>query len=212
MKKKAFLLIVFSILFFFVFSFWANYKIEKTSEAFIFDNVSELPEIETGLLLGTSKVLANGTPNQYFQNRIHAAIELFEAKKIKYIIISGDNSREEYNEPLDMKNELLLNGIPDSVIYLDYAGFRTFDSVIRSKKIFGQHKIISISQKFHNQRSVFIARKNDIEAYGYNAKDVDASIGFKTNLREFFARTKVFFDQLINREPKFLGEKVILGK
>jgi SanA protein len=163
-------------------------------------------------LLGTSKTLKNGTLNQYFQNRIHATLELFKAEKIKYVIISGDNSRKEYNEPLDMKMELLLNGIPDSVIYLDYGGFRTFDSVIRAKKIFGQHKIVSISQKFHNERAVFIARKNNMEAYGFNAKEVNSYMGLKTNVREFFARTKVFLDILINREPKFLGEKIVIEK
>jgi SanA protein len=212
MKKKFYTLIVCTILSFFIFSFWANYKIENSSETFIFDKVSDLPAIETGLLLGTSKTLKNGTPNQYFQNRIHATLELFRAGKIKYIIISGDNSSKEYNEPLDMKMELLLNGIPDSVIYLDYGGFRTFDSVIRAKKIFGQHKIVSISQKFHNERAVFIARKNDMEAYGFNAKDVNAYMGLKTNVREFFARTKVFLDILINRGPKFLGEKIVIEK
>jgi SanA protein len=212
MKKKLYFLIVFAMISFFIFSFWANYTIEKTSETFIFDKVNDLPLIDAGLLLGTSKTLKNGTPNQYFQNRISATLELFRAGKIKYIIISGDNSSKEYNEPLDMKNELLINGIPDSIIYLDYAGFRTFDSVIRAKKIFGQHKLISISQKIHNERAVFIARKNDMEAYGYNAKDVNAYMGLKTNVREFFARTKVFLDILIHREPKFLGDKIVIGK
>ncbi|MBN8702555.1 MAG: YdcF family protein [Bacteroidetes bacterium] len=212
MKIRIYLLIFSSLLIILLFTFWANYKIVKTSEPFIFENINDLPTIETGLLLGTSKYLNNGNVNQYFKNRIKATIELYKAGKIKYIIISGDNSRKDYNEPLDMKNELVNSGIPDSAIYLDYAGFRTFDSVIRAKKIFGQNKLISISQKFHNERTVFIARKNEIEAYGYNAKDVNAYMGFKTNLREFFARTKVFLDILINREPKFLGEKIQIGK
>ena len=110
-----------------------------------------------------------------------------------------------------MKNALLNGGVPDSVIYLDYAGFRTFDSVIRSKEIFGQTKITVISQKFHNERAVFIARNNGIEAYGYNAKDLSGRYAKGTNRREFFAKAKVFLDMLIDRKPKFLGEKIQIG-
>lgn len=194
-----------------LFTWWANYKIANTAKPFVFDNVNDVPPVKTGLLLGTSKQLPNGYINLYFKYRIEAAVELFKAGKIKYLIISGDNSKENYNEPLDMKNELISNGVPDSVIYLDYAGFRTFDSVIRAKKIFGQTKIIAISQKFHNERTVFIALQNGMVAYGYNSHDVSKSAGFKTNLREFFARAKVFMDMLIDREPKFLGEKIQIG-
>jgi SanA protein len=154
--------------------------------------------------------LKSGKPNAYFFNRIEATIALFKNHKISYVIISGDNSRKDYNEPLDMKNELLKNGIAEDRIYLDYAGFRTYDSVIRAKKIFGQDTILFISQEFHNQRAVFIARQNGIEGYGFNAKDVTAFNGLKTMIREFFARDKVFIDAWINKEPKFLGEKIII--
>jgi SanA protein len=195
-----------------MFTWWANHKINSTAKPYVFDTINDVPAVETGLLLGTAKILPNGDINLYFQYRIDAALELFKAGKIRYIIISGDNGRKDYNEPEDMKNELIKGGVPDSVIYLDFAGFRTFDSVIRAKKIFGQNKLISISQKFHNERMVFIARNNEIEAYGYNAQDVNKSAGFKTNFREFFARTKVFLDMLINRKPRFLGEKIKIGK
>lgn len=152
--------------------------------------------------------MRNGTKNYFFYNRIAAAETLFKSGKIKFLIISGDNSLSYYNEPEDMKKELVKAGIPDSVIYLDYAGFRTFDSMIRAKEIFGQTKFIVVSQQFHNERAVFIARKYNIEAYGYNAEDVDAYSGFKTKLRELFARVKVFIDVYSNKKPKFLGEKI----
>lgn len=190
---------------------WANIRISNSVKEYIKNNVAELPECKAGLLLGTSKFLRSGLPNEYFYNRINAAVELFKSGKIKYIIVSGDNSIKEYNEPLDMKNELIKNGVPDSLIYLDYAGFRTFDSVIRAKEIFGQSSYIIISQEFHNQRAVYIARHYDIEAYGYNAKDVSAYMGFKTRMREYFARVKVFVDIILGNEPKFLGEKILLG-
>ena len=104
--------------------------------------------------------------------------------KIEFIVISGDNSKKDYNEPLDMKNELIKAGIPPEKIYLDYAGFRTYDSVIRLDKIFGQKKFTVISQDFHNRRAIYIARHLNLQAIGFNAKDVDVYNGFKTKLRE----------------------------
>jgi SanA protein len=148
-------------------------------------------------------------PNQYFYNRIKAAVELYESGKIDRIIISGDNSTKYYNEPQDMKEALMEHGIPENRIYQDYAGFRTLDSVIRCKEIFGQNQITIISQKFHNARAVFIARHHQIEAIGYNAKDVNKAAGFKTNVREILARVKLFIDlYVLDQQPKFLGEKI----
>lgn len=190
---------------------WANYKINSFSEPYLYNSTDSLPSCKTAVLLGTSKFMRSGTKNFFFYNRIAAAEKLFKSGKIQFIIISGDNSLSYYNEPEDMKKELLKVGIPDSVIYLDYAGFRTFDSMIRAKEIFGQTKLIVVSQQFHNERAVFIARKYGIEAYGYNAEDVDAYNGFKTKVRELFARVKVFIDVYTNKQPKFLGEKINVG-
>ena len=103
---------------------------------------------------------------------------------------------------------LIEKGVPANVIYLDYAGFRTLDSMIRAKEIFGQNEFIVVSQEFHNQRAVYIARQNGINAYGYNAKDVNKQAGLKTNIREYFARAKVFIDDWFGVNPKFLGEKI----
>ena len=191
---------------------WANYKIEKETRAFVTDKIDNLPACKTALLLGTSKILKHQQVNEYFYRRINATVNLYMSGKIKYIIVSGDNSTDNYNEPADMKKDLMKCGIPDSAIYLDYAGFRTFDSVVRAKEIFGQDTIIMISQEFHNQRAVFIAQKIGMVAYGYNAEDVDNSIGLKTRFREFFARLKVFIDIYTNAQPKFLGEKIKIGK
>lgn len=211
-KSKIFISFLIIIVSAFIFTYWANYKIKNTAKPFVFDQVDDVPQVNVGLLLGASRLTANGYENFYFNYRINAALELFHAGKIKYIIVSGDNSRKTYDEPTDMKNALISGGVPDSVIYLDYAGFRTFDSAIRSKEIFGQTKITVISQKFHNERAVFIARNNGIEAYGYNAQDLHGRFAKGTNRREFFAKAKVFLDMLIDREPKFLGEKIQIGK
>ena len=193
-----------------VFVVCANYRIDKQTEKSVFGDIESIPENKVGLLLGTSKLLKSGQLNPYFINRIIAAEELFKSGKIQNILISGDNSRKDYNEPQDMKDELIKRGIPEEKIYLDYAGFRTFDSVYRMNAIFGQNSFTIISQKFHNQRAIYIANALELNAVGYNAKDVDAYSGFKTKLREKFARVKVFIDLLINKKPKFLGEKIII--
>lgn len=187
---------------------WANFTINRATKHKIYNDPDSLPSNNSGLLLGTSKYLRNGRLNQYFENRIAAAVELYKKGKIKNIIISGDNSNTHYNEPEDMKNELVERGVPVNSIYLDFAGFRTFDSVYRLKEIFGQENVTIISQKFHNQRAVYIANALNINAIGFNAKDVDAYNGFKTKLREKFARVKVFIDLLTGKKPKFLGNKV----
>jgi SanA protein len=139
-----------------------------------------------------------------------AAVDLYKSGKIQYIVISGDNGSKVYNEPMDMKNELIRFGIPAERIFLDYAGFRTYDSIIRMNKIFGQKNFTVISQDFHTRRAVYIAKRVHLNAIGYNAKDVNKYYGFKTMLREKFARVKVFIDLLFNKKPKFLGEPVII--
>jgi SanA protein len=193
------------------FILYCNWRVNKIADPYIFDDAAFSMNFKTGLILGTSKYISNGKPNQYFINRIDAAVKLYKAGKIRYIIVSGDNSSVNYNEPLRMKKELIKRGIPEEVIFVDFAGFRTLDSVIRAKEIFGQDTFIIISQEFHNKRAVFIARRNGIEAYGYNAEDVRMYNGFLTHIREIFARVKVFIDiYIFHTHPKYLGEKVII--
>ena len=158
--------------------------------------------------MGTAPNLVSGYQNYYFTYRIEAATKLYQSGKVTHFILSGDHGRKNYNEPEAMKQALIKNGVPENVIYLDYAGFRTLDSMIRAKEIFGQNEFIVVSQEFHNQRAVYIARQNGINAYGYNAKDVNKNAGLKTNIREYFARTKVFIDSFFGIQPKFLGEKI----
>lgn len=155
--------------------------------------------------------MKNGSKNDFFFNRIDSAIALYKYGKVKNIIISGDNSSTVYNEPEDMKVELIKNGIPESLIYLDYAGFRTLDAVVRARDVFGQNSFIVISQKFHNERAVYLARKKGINAFGYNAKDIQVYKGFMTNLRELFARNKMFIDLFFDVKPKFAGKKIIIN-
>jgi SanA protein len=163
-----------------------------------------------GLLLGTGKYNADSSINYYYKYRIDAVISVMRAKKIGYLIISGDNSRSDYDEPSMMRADLINAGIDSSRIFLDYAGFRTFDSIVRAREVFGQTSITVISQHFHNQRAVFIAGREGISAIGFNARDVSAKSGFKVVVREKLARVKVFADYLLGNKPRFLGPKIII--
>ena len=190
-----------------LFTAFANYKIENSTEEFVTDKLEILPKTKVAVVLGTAPNLVNGYQNYYFTYRIEAATKLYQSGKVTHFILSGDHGKKNYNEPEAMKQALIKNGIRENVIYLDYAGFRTLDSMIRAKEIFGQNEFIVVSQEFHNERAVYIARQNGINAYGYNAKDVNKHAGLKTNIRELFARVKMFIDLAIDKQPHFLGEK-----
>jgi len=191
---------------------FCNWKIEQKCRASLYSNLQKIPTNKVGLVLGTSKWLTDGRPNLYFKYRIQAAYKLYKAGKIKYILVSGDNSFENYNEPREMHNALVDLGVPSEAIVLDFAGFRTLDSVVRCKKVFGQQNVTIISQPFHNKRALYIASSYGMKAIGFNAQDVNLYVGFKTQLREKLARVKVFIDlYLINKQPKFLGDKIKIG-
>jgi SanA protein len=185
-----------------------NYWISYTSKNKTYNNVLEIPKNKVGLVLGTGKFNHNNQINLYYQHRLDAAHNLFKAGKIEFILISGDNSRKDYDEPTDFKNDLINKGVPENRIFLDYAGFRTLDSVIRAKEIFGQDSITIISQKFHNERAIYLSQHNQINALGYNAEDVSNQYGLKTRIREYIARMKATLDILLNVKPKFLGDKI----
>jgi len=188
--------------------FLCNNIIRSTAKDKLYTDVKTIPYNKVGLLLGTSKRLNSGYPNLYYNYRIEAATQLLKAGKIKYLIISGDNSRKEYSEPEDMRADLMAAGIDSSLIFLDYAGFRTFDSIVRLKEIFSQDSVTIISQQFHNERALYMAKKEGINAVAFNATDVSASYGFRVQLREKLARVKVFVDYWFGKKPKFLGDKV----
>lgn len=206
---KAILLILF--LFLLMVILGANYTIYRSTSQKTYDNASLIEKNKVGLVLGTTKMLQDGRLNLYFKYRVEATLDLYKKGKIDFVLISGDNSRKDYDEPTDFKNELVRLGVPENKIFLDYAGFRTLDSVVRAKEIFGQQKITIISQKFHNERAIYLAKKKGLNAIGFNAKDVSLRSGLKVKLREYLARTKVFIDLLFRVKPKFLGEKIIIS-
>jgi len=197
--------ILFFFLSLFLFMFFCNRWIISSTRSRIYSDVNEIPFNEVGVVPGASKFLGFHI-NPYFKYRMEAAAELYHAGKIKHILVTGDNHADWYDEPTDMKNYLITLGVPENCITLDFAGFRTFDSMVRAKKIFGLNKFTIISQEFHNQRALFICHHYGIDAVAFNAKD--PFIGPASNTREYLAKTKAVLDiYLLFTQPKFLGEE-----
>ena len=184
---------------------YCNYVIISCNKH-CFSDINKVPETETALLLGAAKITPNGVPNLYFAGRIEAAVQLFKTGKIKHILISGDNSRIDYDEPTDMKNALIEQGIPEEALLLDFAGFRTLDSVVRAKNVFGKNKFLVITQNGHAERAVYIARKQGIEATAfYAAEPIQLKwLVARNRKREKIARFSAWLDVNILRcKPKF---------
>ncbi len=200
------------ILSFFIFIVLSYMRISSCA-FFTYDSYQEVPAHEVGLLLGTSSHVAPGQPNDFFTNRIMAAANLYKKGKIKYILVSGDNRHASYNEPRMMMNALLKAGVPLEHIVADFAGFSTLDSVLRARRVFMLNDMLIISQDFHNERAIFIARANGIDAWGFNAANPNSFIAnFKVGVREFFARLKCIAEvYLLDTAPTYLGDPIAIG-
>ena len=211
-KKLFFRLYIPAAVIVLAFTFYCSYKVETYAAGKMYSNVSEIPYNRIGLLLGTCKTMKDRkTINPFWQFRLEAAYALWKAKKIDKILISGDNGWHGYNEPQDFMDAFIAMGVPDSCMVCDFAGFRTHDSVIRCKKVFGQKKVTIISQQFHNERALFIAQKYGLEAVGFNANDVSFRSGLYTFFREKAARVLLFMDLYVfNTQPHFLGKKITI--
>lgn len=174
--------------------------------------VDQVPVRKAGLVLGCVKKVGR-FDNLFFNTRVDAAAKLFHAGKVQYLIVTGDNSRNGYDEPTDLKAALIKKGVPADRIYCDYAGFRTLDSVIRAKEVFGQDDFIIISQRFHNERAVYLARRSGIsKVVAFNAADPDSDSIYKMHFREIFARCKAVLDvEILGTRPRFLGKRVSIG-
>ena len=189
----------------------ADQWVRRSTRAQMYSEVTFIPHCKVGLLLGTSKFLSGGWLNPYYQYRIAAAVALFKAGRIDYILVSGDNGHAYYNEPETMQADLIAAGIRPDRIVLDYAGFRTLDSILRCRDVFGEERIVIISQPFHNARALFIANHKGMNAVAFNAQDVSNSLGWKVLLREKFARVKMLLDLAFGKEPKFYGPHILIG-
>lgn len=191
---------------------YANITAIWAARGRIFTEVWKVPTTKVGLVFGTTDRV-DGRENLYFRYRIEAATQVWKAGKLETLIVSGDNLSRYYNEPKEMKQALIERGVPASRIVCDPAGLRTLDSVVRAKEIYGADAILVISQRFQDERAIYLAKANGIEAYGFAARDVEAHAGLKTKLREVGARVKMWLDvNFLNTRPQQLGHKIALPK
>ncbi len=180
-----------------------NISVDRNAEGRTFSNINDVPTMQTALLLGTNPKTRDGKrPSSFYLARINATAELYKHGKFRQLIISGDK-REGYDEPQTMRHDLIERGVPDSIIMMDEQGYRTLLSLRNSKQYFGIHDMIIISQKWHNERSIFLADKMNIKAVGYNADDVSHPRAIWTHIRELLARVKLFIDLYVTHREDF---------
>ena len=175
----------------------------KTSP-YIFEDIDKLPAKKVGMVSGTAKYYTTGYLNQFYQYRIQGAVNAYNSGKVQYLLLSGDNAQHSYNEPNTMRKDLIKAGIPASRIVMDFAGFRTLDSVVRTKEVFGTDGFTIIPQRFHCERAVFIALEKGIDAQCFAVASPKSM--FKVRVREVLARAGAVVDlYILKREPRFLG-------
>lgn len=211
MKLLKYLIIIILLLLALYYLTVYNYNtMAKEAKPFIYTSVKNTPAKRSALVLGCSKYLSENRINYFYKYRIEATVQLWRAGKIKAIVVSGDNGRKGYDEPTQMRDDLVKAGVPAQYIQLDYAGFRTLDSIVRAKAIFDLEDYIVVSQRFHLERAIFIAHEKKQKVVGFVAKGFANTIWAKRmKRRELLARMKAWLDlKMFGVEPKFYGEKV----
>lgn len=187
--------------------FAINYRINSVSKQHIYKNINGAPESYAALVLGAF-VSKSGRLSGILQDRVEKAVELYKNKKVKRFLLSGDHGRKKYDEVNSMKKYLLEKGIDTADIFLDHAGFDTYSSIVRAIEVFEVNDVIIVSQEFHLPRAVYIARNKGMNACGVMAEDTNYPAIKSLKMREIFANLKAFYEVLINKKPKFLGNKI----
>jgi SanA protein len=187
---------------------WDRY-VSYASAPYIYDDIRTLPHKRAALLLGTTKYVAKGRKNYFYLYRIEAAAKLWKARKVDAIVVSGDNGTRYYDETTAMYRDLRRAGVPGGYITRDYAGFRTLDSVVRAGMDFGLSDYIIVSQRFHLERAIYIARARGQQVIGFAAKDIPGTAAaWRMKFREILARAKMFADlYVLGTMPHFYGGK-----
>lgn len=191
-----------------VFVLLCNRWVINSTDAYLYRDIALMPNNEVGVVLGTSKYLESGKPSPEFRGRIASAAELYRTGKVRHLIVSGANPDSTYNEPRAMYRELVKLGVPESAITMDFAGFRTFDSIVRAQAVFGLQQFTVVTQRYHGYRAVFLGRKMGMKVVALLAPArSDGSMGQRNPPREVLARVNAVLDVfLLGTQPKFLGE------
>jgi SanA protein len=171
-------------------------------------DVAEVPPAEAALVLG-AQVYTNGKPSIMLADRVHAAEALYRAGKVKKILVSGDHGRWSYDEPGTMRKMLLADGIPARDIFTDHAGFDTWDSAQRARRVFDVRSAVVVTQRFHMARALFDARRAGLHVTGFIAdRRGYGRVMYKLEAREAVARVKAVGDAVVGAGPKFLGAQI----
>jgi SanA protein len=212
MKRITITLLLVAVGVFFGAVLWAAAVVRAAARGRTYMEVRAIPRRHVGLVLGCAQRLPDGGPNPYFRSRVAAAAELYRAGRIDVLLASGESHADGYNEAADLKASLIQDGVPAGRIYCDAAGFRTLDSVVRAREIFGQTAITIISQETHNRRAIFIAAHRGIDAIGFNAAAVATADSSWNRWRERLANVYAVLDIFVFRtRPRLAGPKVELG-
>ena len=184
--------------------------VAQSAKKYILHDASSAPVSDAVMILG-ALVYHSGRPSPLLADRLDYGYELYIQGKAKKILVSGDHGQKEYDEVNAMMEYLMAKGVPREDIFMDHAGFNTYDSMYRAKAIFGIETLLISTQDFHIARSVYIARKLGIDAYGYPCEDKPMYNMRRLKLRESLARVKAVMDTTTKRKPKYLGETIPIG-
>nr|WP_235031773.1 ElyC/SanA/YdcF family protein [Actinacidiphila yanglinensis] len=165
----------------------------------------DVPSEPVAMVFGAG--LIDGTPSPYLAHRLDAAVRLYDDGKVRVILATGDNSRTSYNEPGAMRAYLVAHGVPDSHVVLDYAGFDTWDSCDRARRIFGVDQAVLVSQSFHIDRALALCKAAGIDAYGVGVDEKHDATWFASGTRELLAADKAALDIAVKPNPHFLGRR-----
>jgi SanA protein len=192
--------------------FGAHWWIERAAGRYVIGQAARLPRHQVGLVLGTSPFTKGHSRNPHFDNRIAAAANLYRSGLVRHLILSGDNGTRGYDEPAQMQRALLAHGVPLAGLTRDNAGFRTLDSVVRAKNVFGLHEVTIITDRFHCCRAVFLARHFGLKAVAYPAAEISLERSRKSRLREWLADVKACLDvYVLGTRPRALGRPMVLN-
>jgi SanA protein len=188
----------------------ANWWVLHSTRDAIFSDFSRLPVNDVALVLGTSRYNGDGvSANPFFLGRMSAAARLFHEGKVRHLLVSGDNGHAGYDEPTWMRDALMARGVPASAITLDYAGFRTLDSMARAKAVFGLRRFTIVTDDFHIARAVYLARSFDLDVVGFPSEPVAYWWSKKARTREIASRTVAFLEvSLHHTKPRYYGPPV----
>lgn len=193
-----------------LFAWLAERSLAREADAHSTSDVARVRSAKVALVLGTAPIGPEGGPNRYLVYRLDAAAALWHAGKVKYLLVSG-NRDGSYDEPTAMRDGLIARGVPASAIYRDFAGYRTRDSVLRARDVYGQTELLIVSQRFHVARAMFIARHEGMAGWGFDARDVDRPYSIFTELRRFPSALVAYLELATRPGPQETGPPVAIG-